>query len=87
MHLLQFFFYWPGTNWCGHGHRQTESGEDPGLSTVFPELDACCRTHDKCPKTIPVGETVFGIKNKGSATISDCRCDDEFYYCLKKVRL
>lgn len=45
--------------------------------------DACCREHDKCPDSIPSGETKYNLTNKDQYTKSACECDNKFYSCLK----
>uniref|UniRef100_T1ILL8 Phospholipase A2-like central domain-containing protein n=1 Tax=Strigamia maritima TaxID=126957 RepID=T1ILL8_STRMM len=72
----------PGTKWCGAGNIAS-SPDDVGF---FKKLDSCCKVHDQCPEGIPVGETIHGIKNTFSGTISHCDCDETFYNCLRDVK-
>ena len=72
---------YPGTLWCGDGN-QARSEHEVGL---FSNTDACCRMHDKCPKSIPSGQGHKGLRNNGLFTRSHCECDLAFYKCLKKA--
>ncbi|XP_047143222.1 phospholipase A2 [Hydra vulgaris] len=71
-----------GTKYCGHGN-SSKSDEERGF---FNQLDDCCFEHDKCKLSIGAGQFRWGLHNTKDYTISDCKCDDKFYYCLKDVR-
>ena len=51
----------------------------------YRKLDQCCKTHRKCPLVIHSNKTRWGYTNDVSYTLYDCKCDDAFYQCLKKV--
>ena len=68
------------TNWCGRMN-DTET-EEVGR---YRKLDQCCKTHRKCPLVIHSNKTRWGYTNDVSYTLYDCKCDDAFYQCLKKV--
>ena len=68
------------TNWCGRMN-DTET-EEIGR---YRKLDQCCKTHRKCPLVIHSNKTRWGYTNDVSYTLYDCKCDDAFYQCLKKV--
>ncbi|XP_057310022.1 phospholipase A2-like [Hydractinia symbiolongicarpus] len=73
----------PGTHWCGNGDiAKSDSDEDLGF---FKKVDSCCRTHDKCPRSLNTGAKGYGTTNTGKYTASDCACDNQFKSCLKKV--
>ena len=50
------------------------------------EADACCREHDKCPDSIPAGETKHNLTNKDQYTKSHCDCDHKFHECLREAK-
>ncbi|ELU08437.1 hypothetical protein CAPTEDRAFT_39685, partial [Capitella teleta] len=68
----------PGTNWCGAGHRGSE--EDLGRHEA---TDRCCRDHDHCPQQIKSFKSKYGLWNTMFYTMSHCSCDDRFSACLK----
>ncbi|XP_065658379.1 phospholipase A2 isoform X3 [Hydra vulgaris] len=70
-----------GTKWCGHGNK-AEFETDLGY---LSNLDECCHKHDRCPLSIEAGKYRWGVQNTKDYTISDCKCDDKFYKCLKDV--
>ena len=70
-----------GTKWCGDGNKSA-SYHDLGY---WDRLDRCCREHDHCPLSIHSDKQRWGVKNTVGYTVSDCKCDDRFYNCLKKV--
>jgi len=74
-------FIYPGTKWCGCGNI-AEGYDDLGEEA---DTDACCRTHDHCPYSIPAWTTKDGLKNYLPFTASDCNCDEKFFDCLKGV--
>ncbi|XP_064612055.1 phospholipase A2-like [Liolophura sinensis] len=73
---------YPGTNWCGDGHR-AKNWADLGRKW---RPDTCCRSHDLCSHAVEAGKVKYGIKNHGPFTWSHCDCDREFYDCLKQAR-
>ncbi|EDO41374.1 predicted protein, partial [Nematostella vectensis] len=73
----------PGTKWCGAGNI-ADSHSDLGHHRM---TDACCRTHDRCPHSIPplqVSKT-YNYFNFRPYSISHCKCDQAFYACLASV--
>ncbi|XP_065658373.1 phospholipase A2 phaiodactylipin-like [Hydra vulgaris] len=70
-----------GTRYCGHGNNSKSDDERGFLN----ELDECCYEHDKCKLSIEAGKFRWGLHNTKDYTISDCKCDDKFYSCLKDV--
>jgi hypothetical protein len=73
---------YPGTKWCGAGNISKDFDD---VSTVFTNVDMCCRTHDTCPDNIAKGEEKHNITNDLYATMSNCDCDEKFYNCLSDV--
>ncbi|XP_063992015.1 phospholipase A2 large subunit-like [Diachasmimorpha longicaudata] len=73
-----FDLMFPGTKWCGKGD-VAENDHDLGW---FEQTDFCCRNHDKCPHYVAGGDTKYGLRNDGSITIAECKCDEEFRSCL-----
>ncbi|XP_044738205.1 phospholipase A2-like [Chrysoperla carnea] len=69
----------PGTKWCGSGNI-SENYEDLGK---FKETDKCCRAHDYCDDIIEAGETKYNLTNNSFYTRLNCKCDEEFYNCLR----
>ncbi|ELT91706.1 hypothetical protein CAPTEDRAFT_90748 [Capitella teleta] len=67
---------YPGTNWCGAGHRAEELGE-------HALADACCKEHDHCPNHIGAFRRKYHLFNWNFYTMSHCDCDDKFFDCLK----
>ncbi|XP_044005396.1 phospholipase A2-like [Aphidius gifuensis] len=72
----------PGTKWCGEG---TKAMNDTDFGT-FIETDKCCRSHDFCPSIIKAGHKWQDLTNSDSSTRLSCKCDNEFYECLKKIQ-
>ncbi|XP_060528399.1 uncharacterized protein LOC132703264 [Cylas formicarius] len=73
---------YPGTKWCGKGN-VAESQNDLG---AFSGSDNCCKDHDNCLDFILPGKVRFGLKNNGLFRRSSCKCDGDFYNCLKRVK-
>ncbi|GBM90199.1 Phospholipase A2 [Araneus ventricosus] len=71
----------PGTKWCGAGDK-AKTDDDLGF---HQDTDRCCRAHDKCDDLIEGGGTKHNLTNKSPFTKLNCKCDDEFYDCLKRV--
>ncbi|XP_014252888.1 phospholipase A2-like [Cimex lectularius] len=69
----------PGTKWCGSGNIATNY-DDLGKSSG---TDACCRAHDLCSDQVEGGGTAHGLKNKAPYTRLNCKCDIEFFNCLR----
>ncbi|XP_015124801.1 phospholipase A2 [Diachasma alloeum] len=69
----------PGTKWCGRGSI-AKSFDDLGR---YNRTDSCCRAHDNCPDIMKPKETLHGLTNPSSSTSLSCKCDREFYHCLK----
>lgn len=72
----------PGTLWCGRGNIANNDSE-LGLHS---ELDACCRTHDRCKDYINPKTTKYQLYNKHICRSSLCECDLQFYNCLTEVQ-
>lgn len=72
----------PGTNWCGYGTTTMDQQMDLG---VFHMTDFCCKIHDKCPFFIRPGQKRYHLVNNGLYTRSHCKCDRDFYRCLKRA--
>ncbi|KAJ9589842.1 hypothetical protein L9F63_027898, partial [Diploptera punctata] len=70
----------PGTKWCGSGNIASNF-TDLGTSSA---ADSCCREHDNCPDIIEAGQTKYNLTNNSFYTKLICKCDEEFYKCLKK---
>ncbi|KAL3884301.1 hypothetical protein ACJMK2_024476 [Sinanodonta woodiana] len=73
------FIIYPGTKWCGIGNI-AKHDFDFGRYTF---TDSCCRMHDSCPVSIGPFKTLMGLTNLGLFTSSDCKCEADFYHCLK----
>ncbi|XP_035222170.1 uncharacterized protein LOC118195047 [Stegodyphus dumicola] len=71
----------PGTKWCGAG----DIAKDYNDLGIHQDTDRCCRAHDLCNDTLAPGETRNGLTNKSPFTALSCKCDDDFYKCLKRV--
>ncbi|XP_023716700.1 phospholipase A2 [Cryptotermes secundus] len=76
----RFSLIFPGTKWCGSGNIAANFA-DLGSSE---ETDKCCREHDNCPDSIEAWKSKHNLTNNSFYTRLHCKCDDEFYYCLKK---
>ncbi|KAB0792036.1 hypothetical protein PPYR_13997 [Photinus pyralis] len=72
---------YPGTKWCGAGNI-SDTENDLGSAH---ETDGCCRAHDYCDDTITANATAHNLTNNAPFTLSNCKCDDQFYACLKKA--
>lgn len=72
----------PGTHWCGYGTTTMNQQMDLG---VFKMTDFCCKIHDKCPFFIRPGQKRYHLVNNGLYTRSHCKCDRDFYRCLKRA--
>ncbi|XP_011678633.1 uncharacterized protein LOC105445152 [Strongylocentrotus purpuratus] len=75
---------YPGTLWCGAGHR-AKSEYALGDNTF---TDRCCRAHDFCPMDMQIlaFKTKYYMTNKNMFTLSHCACDKRFHKCLRQVR-
>lgn len=64
---------YPGTLWCGAGHR-AKSEYALGDNTF---TDRCCRAHDLCPMDMQIlaFKTKYYMTNKNMFTLSHCACD------------
>ncbi|KAF5278802.1 hypothetical protein FQR65_LT03489 [Abscondita terminalis] len=71
----------PGTKWCGAGNI-AENENDLGVQV---ETDKCCRAHDFCDDIIDAGARKHNLTNTAPYTRLNCRCDNEFYKCLKNA--
>nr|P0C8L9.1 RecName: Full=Phospholipase A2; Short=HgPLA2; AltName: Full=Group III heterodimeric phospholipase A2; AltName: Full=Phosphatidylcholine 2-acylhydrolase; Contains: RecName: Full=Phospholipase A2 large subunit; Contains: RecName: Full=Phospholipase A2 small subunit; Flags: Precursor [Hadrurus gertschi] len=69
-----------GTKWCGAGN-EAANYSDLGY---FNNVDRCCREHDHCDN-IPAGETKYGLKNEGTYTMMNCKCEKAFDKCLSDI--
>ncbi|CAG2055071.1 unnamed protein product [Timema podura] len=69
------------TRWCGAGN-VARNNKDIGL---FTDTDNCCKNHDSCDDIILAGKTKHELTNPSLFTRSNCKCDEEFYRCLKNV--
>ncbi|XP_018578351.1 phospholipase A2-like [Anoplophora glabripennis] len=76
------FFIYPGTKWCGAGNI-AESDDDFG---IHRDTDKCCRNHDYCPDIIEGFQTRYNLTNPSFYTRLNCKCDRDFYQCLKTVK-
>ncbi|KAF7996635.1 hypothetical protein HCN44_002281 [Aphidius gifuensis] len=70
----------PGTKWCGKGNIAKDENDRGSY-----KADECCYAHDRCPVKIKGKTTNYGIHNNKSTSILSCKCDREFYDCLKGV--
>nr|XP_049699360.1 phospholipase A2-like [Helicoverpa armigera] len=76
-----FFIRILGTKWCGPGDI-SDSYNDLGTER---EADMCCRDHDKCPDTIPGGETKYDLTNDGFIPGAFMTCSLPVpHLCLRK---
>ncbi|XP_069695675.1 phospholipase A2-like [Periplaneta americana] len=76
----RFSLIFPGTKWCGSGNIAMNF-TDLGTSQ---EADKCCREHDSCPDIIEAGKTKYNLTNNSFYTKLICKCDYDFYHCLKE---
>ena len=71
------------TLWCGYHDSAPHAG---ALSSIYPNLDYCCRQHDHCPVIIERGTCLDGICNRSFLMpIMDCKCEDDFRKCLRDL--
>ena len=49
------------------------------------DINKCCKIRDECPLKIHNRRERWGVKNAMDFTSLDCKCDDSFRRCLKKV--
>ena len=52
----------------------------------YGDVDSCCRTHDKCDRTVKAFAKKYEYRNWRPFTVSDCECDSKFHKCLKDVK-
>ncbi|GFY62304.1 phospholipase A2 [Trichonephila inaurata madagascariensis] len=71
----------PGTKWCGAGNI-AKNYDDLGTHN---STDMCCRAHDNCDDYMDGKATKYNLTNESRFTKLHCKCDDEFYDCLKKA--
>ncbi|KAF2904633.1 hypothetical protein ILUMI_01539 [Ignelater luminosus] len=79
--MPNWLLIFPGTKWCGAGNI---SNNDNDLGE-FSDTDKCCRTHDFCDDFIEGYQTKHNLTNPSFYTRLNCKCDKEFYKCLKSV--
>lgn len=76
-------------NYCGPGN-----GEVTSPSTLFPEIDSCCRDHDNCVDWIASSTPVNEYQKKYPGlpykhlwfSSIECECDAKLYNCLKNTK-
>ncbi|PRD37886.1 UNVERIFIED_CONTAM: Phospholipase A2 [Trichonephila clavipes] len=74
-------FGFDSTKWCGAGNI-AKNYDDLGTHNG---TDMCCRAHDNCDDYMDGKATKYNLTNESRFTKLHCKCDDEFYDCLKKA--
>ncbi|GFS39049.1 phospholipase A2, partial [Nephila pilipes] len=70
---------YPGTKWCGAGNI-AKNIDDLG---IHYGTDICCRAHDNCDDYMDGKEIKYNLTNTSPFTKLHCKCDEQFYECLK----
>ncbi|XP_065650823.1 uncharacterized protein LOC101235790 isoform X3 [Hydra vulgaris] len=71
-----------GSKWCG---KHTETKDRSSVSQNMADLEYCCNQHYNCPQKVHFNQEHWKFKNTFGFTLNDCKCDDKFYECLKKI--